>query len=171
MKVYTGLFAAAAAALVGGAGGAAAAEASSAGPEAHAAAASVGAPVRAIGTARRSAGGTPYSIDREHGAWEVELVQSSGRSRERLISSDGRRVLRSSTTRRPAAANQARGSRVSLATAVRTASSRGRGRLEGADPDREHGQNTWSVIFLSGGRETEVHINSSSGRIIKVEHD
>lgn len=154
-------------------GGAAGASSAGKGPRARSASVNVSAPRRAIQTARASVAGVPYSIDRARGgtAWEVELVGPTGRARERLISGDGSQVIGRSTSPRPSDAGRARQANVGLRRALQIASGRASGRLEGADPDRERGQNVWTVAFMRAGGETEVHVSIRTGQVVKVEHD
>ncbi len=144
-------------------------------PVAHASAANVDAAVRAVRTARNAVGGKPYSVDRERfrgaPAWEVDLARATGRSREVIVSANGRRVLRRGTSQRSADAVRARRARVGIVAAMRTAARRANGRLEDADIDRRRGSTVWSVSFERRGLDIEVDVNARSGRVVRVERD
>ena len=83
---------------------------------------------------------------------------------------DGRRVT--ATKRNDDRSRAAASTRVSLATALRTAAPRAQGTLSDADLDRERGTLVWSVNFeASGDRETEVEIDARTGKVLRVTQD
>ena len=122
--------------------------------------------VRAVQTAGRGLSHKAYDLDRERNRWEVTFADGT----ERHVSLDGRKVT--ATRRDDDRSTQVAAARVSLATALKTASSRASGTLDGADLDTERGALVWSVSFDGAGdRETEVDVDARTGKVLRVTHD
>jgi uncharacterized membrane protein YkoI len=122
--------------------------------------------VRAVQTASRGLSHKAYDLDRERNRWEVTFADGT----ERHVSLDGRKVT--ATRRDDDRSAQAASTRVSLATALKTAAPRASGTLDGADLDTERGTLVWSVSFDGpGDRETEVDVDARSGKVLRVTHD
>jgi uncharacterized membrane protein YkoI len=122
--------------------------------------------VRAVQTASRGLSHKAYDLDRERNRWEVTFADGT----ERHVSLDGRKVT--ATRRDDDRSTQVASARVSLATALKAASSRASGTLDGADLDSERGTLVWSVSFDGAGdRETEVDVDARTGKVLRVTHD
>ena len=122
--------------------------------------------VRAVHTASKGVSHKAYELDRERNRWEVKFADGT----ERHVTLDGRRVT--ATKRDDDRSRAAASTRVSLATALRTAAPRAQGTLSDADLDRERGTLVWSVNFeASGDRETEVEIDARTGKVLRVTQD
>jgi uncharacterized membrane protein YkoI len=122
--------------------------------------------VRAVRTASKGIGHKAYELDRERKHWEVKFADGT----ERHVTLDGRRVT--ATKRDDDRSRAVASTRVSLATALRTAARRADGTLSEADLDRERGKLVWSVSFEGAGdRETEVDVDARSGKVLRVTQD
>jgi len=134
---------------------------------------------RALRTAaRRVGGGTAYEIetDRLSGrrVWEVDIARGTSLNYEVHVSADGRSALR--VRRKPRIdldVRRAASARVSLSTAIATASRRvPRTTFDEAGIDRERGRIVWEATFKRSPRaEVEVAVDARTGRVTRVEDD
>lgn len=133
--------------------------------------------VRASRTAAKAVpNGAAYelSYDEDDGRWNVNVVGRGRRTTEFEINRAGKRILdrQQDDDGGDADPRRARSAKVSMAAAIRTAHSRGTGRIDDVAIERRKGVTTWKVSFENGDDdEIHVYVSASSANVVAVDRN